>query len=80
LYSSRVQSNYCVRMPRPEPKPPRQLHLRIPDDAFQALTDRAQAMGISRETWVTRAVLHALEHAKTTGEPQALRLPWSALL
>jgi predicted HicB family RNase H-like nuclease len=63
-----------------EKLPPRQFHIRLPNDATRALTERAEAMGVSRETWVTRAVIHALEHAQTNGEPQPLRLPWSALL
>lgn len=37
-------------------------------------------MGMSVNDWLVRAVVHALEHAKSNGEPQPLRLPWSALL
>lgn len=49
-------------------------------DLHTAITQRAATMGISRTAWITRALTHALEHANASGEPQALKLPWSALL
>lgn len=58
----------------------RQLHVRLAAEVHEAAAERANAMGMSVNDWLVRAVVHALEHAKSNGEPQPLRLPWSALL
>jgi hypothetical protein len=57
-----------------------QLHIRLDPEPAEAATKRATEMGVSLNEWLTRAVVHAIEHAKTNGEPQPLRLPWSVLL
>ncbi len=57
-----------------------QLPWRVPPEMADEIKARAQAKGISVNAWLTRAALHALEHAKAEGEPPALRLPWSVLL
>lgn len=61
-------------------KPPRQFHIRVSDEVAAAVIKRADAMGLSRDEWLTRAVVHALMHAEQNGEPKPLRLPWSELL
>lgn len=63
-----------------EKRPPRQFHIRVSDEAARAVTERSAAMGIPVADWLTRAVVHALEHGKANGEPKDLRLPWSILL
>lgn len=63
-----------------EKKPPRQFHIRIDEDAAAAVVERAAQMGVSVNDWLTRAVLHGIEHAKASGEPKPLQLPWTALL